>query len=156
MRRTIVILGLLVLLCTFAPQLAASEMDDYIELLQADLRASRVAVLTEAMGLDEGERAIFWPLYREYDLERSGIQDRRLALLKEFGAHLSDMSDDKAGELLSAARKLDADRQRALDRVLKKMLRSLSSRTVARFYQINRRLDLVVDIQIAAEVPLIP
>jgi hypothetical protein len=130
MRRTIVILGLLVLSCTFTPELAAGEMDDYMELLQADLRASRVAVLTEDMGLDEGEAAIFWPLHREYELERSGIQDRRVALLKEFGAHLSDMNDDKAGELLSAARKLDADRQRALDRVLKKMHRSLSSGVV--------------------------
>jgi len=156
MRRTIVIFVLLALLGVFAPDLAAGEMDDYIELLQADLRASRVAVLTEGMGLAEGEGAIFWPLYREYELERSGLEDRRMALVKEFGAHLSDMTDETADELLKTARKLDTDRQRAMSRALKKMLRSLPARTVARFYQIERRLDLVVDIQFAAEVPLIP
>ena len=53
---------------------------DFIEQLRSDLRAEKVAVLTESMELEEAESEKFWPIYREYELELSKLGDRRLAI----------------------------------------------------------------------------
>jgi hypothetical protein len=39
----------------------------YAELLRSDVRAEKVAIITEVMDFTEAEDAAFWPIYREYD-----------------------------------------------------------------------------------------
>src|SRR4051812_39028888 len=56
----------------------------YVELLRADVRAEKVAILTEMMEFTEKEDAAFWPIYREYDVELSRINDTRVALIADY------------------------------------------------------------------------
>ena len=37
----------------------------YVELLRSDVRAQKVAILTELMELNEAQDTGFWPIYRE-------------------------------------------------------------------------------------------
>ena len=55
----------------------------YVELLRSDLRTQKVAVITEMMQFTEAEDAAFWPVYREYELELSRLNDERLAANRE-------------------------------------------------------------------------
>ena len=50
----------------------------YVELLRSDLRAQKVAIITEVMQFTEAEDAKFWPIYREYETELAKINDDRM------------------------------------------------------------------------------
>ena len=64
----------------------------YVELLRSDLRTQKVAVITEMMQFTEAEDAAFWPIYREYELELSRLNDERLAAIETY-AKIYDQDD---------------------------------------------------------------
>lgn len=59
----------------------------YIELLRSDIRAKKVAIITEVMQFADAQARAFWPVYREYDLELSKIGDARVELIKDYARH---------------------------------------------------------------------
>src|SRR3954465_13863759 len=61
-------------------QTKALNLSAYAELLRSDVRAQKVAIITEVMGFTEAEDAAFWPIYREYDLEMAKLGDERTAM----------------------------------------------------------------------------
>ena len=52
--------------------------DANIELLRSDVKAKKVAIVTEVMQFTDEEGKVFWPVYREYDLELAKIGDARI------------------------------------------------------------------------------
>jgi len=146
-------LGLAVTLTLlFAP--AAHAQEQYLELLRSDVRAERVAIVTEAMQLTEAEAAVFWPTYRNYEFESSQIGDRRVQLIKDYAEFYENMTDEKAKELIKRAFKIEEDRTKLKKRFFDRFERELPATTVARFFQIDNQLNLLIDLQIAAELPL--
>ena len=65
----------------------------YVELLRSDVRSQKVAILTEMMDFNEQEDAAFWPIYREYDVELSKINDDRVMLIQEYAKNYEQMTD---------------------------------------------------------------
>ena len=128
----------------------------YAELLRSDVRAQKVAILTEVMGFTEKEDAAFWPIYREYDLEMSKLGDERLALIREYAAGYSTLTDELANSLATKAMDLGSRRNAALHKCYEKVKTALSPRTALRFLQVEHQLQLVIDLQIAASLPVAP
>ena len=104
----------------------ASGQDQFIELMRSDLRADKVAILTEAMEFSEEDANTFWPIYREYELELSKLGDRRIALLKRYAALY-------------------------FGRVEK----ALSATIAARFLQVEHQIMLLAELGMASETPLV-
>jgi hypothetical protein len=73
------------ILLSFAP--AYGQVDSYVELLRSDIRTEKQAILTQVMQFSDEQASVFWPIYREYDLELSKYADRRLALIKDYAAN---------------------------------------------------------------------
>lgn len=147
---TLVSLGVLV-----ASVGAVRAMDQWLELLRADLRADRVAILTEAMPMNTAERDLFWPIYRDYEVEQSALGDRRVALLKEYAKDYKSMSDERAAELMEEWFELQEDRTKLWEKYYKKVAKAISAGRAARFIQIEHQMAILIDIQVAGEVPLI-
>ena len=152
MKRSRILLACLVLV-TFAG--AAHGMDRWLELLRADLRTDKVAILTEAMPMNTAERDLFWPLQRDYERELSAIGDRRVALLKKFAEHRKKLTDDVAEERMKEWFSVQEDRTKLRAKYYKKVAKAISPGLAARFIQIENQIGLLIDIQIAGEVPLI-
>lgn len=129
--------------------------DDYLELLRSDLKAEKTALLTAAMAFTEQEGAIFWPIYREYELELAKIGDARIANIKDYATNYATMTDVKAKELTDNAFKLEEDRLKLQKTYYKKVEKALSATSAARFMQVERQIGLLIDLQIASELPLI-
>ncbi len=129
--------------------------DDYLELLRSDLKAEKTALLTAAMGFTEQEGTIFWPIYREYDLELAKIGDARIANIKAYAANYDNMTDVKAKELVDNAFKLEEDRLKLQKTYYKKVEKAMTSTQAGRFIQVERQIGLLIDLQIASEMPLI-
>ena len=95
---------LLVALGLFALSATAWGQEDtydeaYLEMLRADMRTQKVAAITEVLDLTDAEGEVFWPIYREYELEISKLGDKRVALIKDFAMHYDTLSNEKAAEI---------------------------------------------------------
>jgi hypothetical protein len=125
-------------------------------LLRSDVRAQKVAIITEVMGFTDAEDAAFWPIYREYDLEMAKLGDERVALIAEYAKNYANVTDELADRLASKALELEARRQELKGQVYQKVKKALSPLTAARFLQVEHQLLLLIDLQIASSLPIAP
>ncbi len=146
---TAVIAGLL------APSEAAAQGEQYLELLRTDIRTKKVAIITEVMQFADEEGTAFWPIYREYDLELSKLGDRRVALIKMYAENYEAMTDEASKTLADDWFKLQEDRLKLNKKYYKEVEKVLGSNTAARFTQLENQIGLLIDIQLASEMPLI-
>ena len=128
----------------------------YAELLRSDVRAQKVAIITEVMGFDDAEDKAFWPIYREYDVEMSKLGDERVAMIEEYARNYDQLTDATADKLASKALDLQARRQAVLAKCFDRVKAALSPRTALRFLQVEHQLLLIIDLQIAASLPVAP
>ena len=151
MKRDLTVGVLLVLL------IAASSFgqEQFIELMRSDLRADKVAILTASMELSDEESMTFWPIYREYELELAKLGDRRIAILREYGKSYETMTDENAKRLVNAWFKLQEDHTKLAKKYNGRFEKALSSTTAARFVQVEHQIQLLVEISLASEVPLV-
>ena len=82
----------------------------YVELLRADVRAQKVAFLTELMEFTDAEDKAFWPIYRAYDAELSTINDERVTGIEEYARNYEQVSDALADKLAMKALELESRR----------------------------------------------
>lgn len=149
MKKLFVVLALLLVAKT------AYAQEQYAELLMSDLKTQKVAVVTEAMALEEGQSDPFWQIYRDYDYELTVIIDQRITLIKDYAASFSAMNDDKAAELAKTSFKLEGDRAKLRQKYYKKFAKEVSPLVGARWLMVERTINNLMDLQLAAEMPLI-
>ncbi|MEK6254777.1 MAG: hypothetical protein N2B05_08795 [Gemmatimonadales bacterium] len=149
MKKLFVVLALLLVAKT------AYAQEQYAELLMSDLKTQKVAVVTEAMGLEEGQSDPFWQIYRDYDYELSAIIDQRITLIKDYAASFSAMNDEKASELAKTSFELESDRSKLRQKYYKKFAKEVSPLVGARWLMVERTINNLMDLQLAAEMPLI-
>ena len=150
----VAVLSLVGLSTVSAGQSNNPSIDSSIESLRADLRADKVAIITEAMRFNDSDSKVFWPVYRKYEADEVKVNDQRVALIKSYADKFTTMTDADAKSMIDQS--LDFESRRA--DIKKKYAREfqeagLSSVTVAKFLQLEHRLDLLVDLKIASELP---
>ena len=128
----------------------------YAELLRSDVRRSKVAIITEVMGFTEAEDRAFWPIYRDYDLEMSRLADERVSMIREYAAAFQTLTDERAASLAGKALDLETRRNAAKAKCYEQVKTALSPRTALRFLQVEHQLQLLIDLQIAAALPVAP
>lgn len=126
----------------------------YAELLRADVRAQKVEILVEVLGFDAAEDKAFWPLYRDYDAEMTKLGDERVALIADYAAHYEKLTDADAERLAAKALDLEARRQAAKAKSFQRIKAALSPRSALRFLQVEHQLQLIIDLQISASLPV--
>jgi hypothetical protein len=126
----------------------------YIELLRSDLRSQKVAVITEVMQFDEAEDLKFWPIYREYETALARINDDRMALIKEYAGTFDVLTDQTADRMAQRALELEERRHELKTDYYKKFKSALTPKTAARFLQVENQILLIMDLQIAASLPI--
>ena len=135
-------------------QTKALNLSAYVELLRSDVRASKVAIITEVMGFTEAEDKVFWPIYREYDLEMAKLGDERVALITEYADNYANLTDAVAEKLAGKAIELEQRRNAAKAKVYERVKTALSPKTAMRFLQVEHQLQLLIDLQIASSLPI--
>jgi hypothetical protein len=126
-----------------------------IKMLRAEVGQDRRDIVAAAMLLTPSEGKTFWPLYDQYRAEMHTLGDRRVRLITDFIAHRDTMSEEQAEKLTEEALAIEKARIGVKEDYLPKMSKVLSARTVARFFQIDNKLDVVVEAELAARIPLI-
>jgi hypothetical protein len=127
----------------------------YVELLRSDLRSQKTALLAGVLQLSEQEDAKFWPIYREYEAELSKINDDRIALIKDYADHYDQLTDETADKLVQRALDVQARRNTLQGTYYNRLKSALSARTAARVLQVEHQILLLLDLQIAASLPIV-
>ena len=128
-------------------------IDSTIAVVRANMQADRIALITSGMKFNDKEGAAFWPIYKEYQYERSKVDDRRVAVIKEYVQKFPNLNDVEAKSM--ATQMLDSSLQLAelKKKYYKKFNRVLPALTVTKFFQLERRVDLMMDMQVEASLP---
>ena len=137
------------------PAFAQATPETYLELLRSDVRSARVEILTEALELSDSEGQAFWPIFREYDTELMKLADRRVALIKAFVASYDSMTDEQVSSFAKDWFGLQNDRLKLRKKYFNKVAKAVSPQVAARFIQVENLVGMLIDIQIAAELPLV-
>ncbi|HVH29842.1 MAG TPA: hypothetical protein VM818_24005 [Vicinamibacterales bacterium] len=127
----------------------------YVELLRSDMRAQKVAVITEMMQFTEAEDEKFWPVYREYETELAALNNDRLALIRKYAASYDTLTDAMADQLANGALDVEGRRHALKQKYYERFKSVLSPKTAARFLQVENQILLILDLQIAASLPIV-
>jgi hypothetical protein len=157
MRLAIIALSLLSFCLPAAAQLpdSISLPSRYVELQRSDIRARKVEIITEVMRFDEKEAAAFWPIYNDYAAAQTKLNDRRLGNVKELLNKYDSMSEDEAKKFVERSFGMEKERTALKEQYFKKMCKVLPARKVARFFQVEHQLDLLLELQVTANLPII-
>jgi len=129
--------------------------DQDIELLRRDLRAQKKQIVAVNLNLDAEQATKFWPVYDQYIAEQTKIYDQKYAVIKEFATSWGTISDAQAVDLTTRALTVDAQVTQLRVKYMPNFLKVLPGKQVATFFQIDRRLQMMVDLQLMSELPLV-
>jgi Spy/CpxP family protein refolding chaperone len=107
------------------------------------------------MKLTDAQAEKFWPVYDAYTQETTKLGDARYALIKEYANHYEDMTDAQAESLVKKMATLDEQTANLRQQWIPKFEKVLSGKQTALFFQLERRITLLLDLQFAANIPIV-
>ena len=139
---------------------ADAEPDDLraiLEVMRSDVNGSKIRTLNQVMLLTPTEAEQFWPIYRQYEKDLAAVGDRKLALIREFAARRAENSlDSKAWNSLAQKWLRNAEERVQLwKKYQKKISKGVSAMRAAQFLQVEHQMALLIDINVASEMPLL-
>jgi len=130
-------------------------IDQDVQLLREDIRSQKKQLIAANMGLTDAEAVKFWPVYDQYSADLNKLADVRYALIKEYAQAYDSMSDAQADSLVKRAGALDEQQVQLRAQYIPRVRAVLSAKKTALFFQLDRRISLLIDLQIASMIPLV-
>ena len=130
-------------------------MDSDVQLMRADIRSERKKLVAANMPLSETEAVKFWPVYDRYIAETIKVNDDRYALIKEYAQNYQSMTDVQANKFIKRWVALDGDNSQLRLKYIPEFEKVISPKKTAMFFQIDRRLSMLIELQLASQVPLV-
>lgn len=143
----------LTMMATVSP---GQEINDEIELTRSIIQTQRQAIVTAAMQLTGEESQTFWPLYHEYREAMRKVDDRSVTLINGYAESFDTMTDEIAQTMLKEFMSIRQAELEVTRKYLKRFQKILPANKVARFFQLENKLDSVIDFELASEIPLVP
>jgi len=153
-------IGVVLLLALAPPAFAQvnpafADVSDEIEMIRSLGRMERKAVVEANMQLTPAESQAFWTIYNEYEAERARVNDRAVRVVTDYAAVYPEVGDARAKTLLTESFDVDADLIALKKKYSRRLEKVLAPSRVARFFQIERKLDAVQNIRLAEDIPLV-
>ena len=142
---------------TNQPQAAAPTISDQdIQFLRQDLRDQKKQIVAANMTLTPVEAEKFWPVYDQYSAETAKLGDQRYATIKQYAEAYPNLSDPVANSLMKQLISSDESAAQLRQRYVPIFEKVISPTKTALFFQIDRRIAMMVDLQLASQIPLVP
>jgi vacuolar-type H+-ATPase subunit D/Vma8 len=132
-----------------------AQVQHEIALTRAEIQTERQALVAENLPLTEEQATAFWPLYRTYREEMAKLGDRLVAAIEDYAKNYETMTDPQSSAMIKEFLKIQKDEIAVKTSWVPKFEKILPAKSVARFYQIENKLDLIVRVSVAAEIPLV-
>jgi hypothetical protein len=139
----------------FSSAMAQDKPADNMEIVKEKIRTDKKLFIATNMQLTESETSAFWPVYEAYQAELGKLRDREIKLIEKFATSYETMSDDAAKNLLDDSLSIDSDHQKLRQSYLAKFRGVLRDKKVARYYQLESKIDAVMEYELARRIPLV-
>jgi hypothetical protein len=133
----------------------AGNLRAFVELARSDLKTQKALIIAENLPMTEEEAAEFWPLHREYEGELSKLNDQKLTLIIRYANNYQTMTDKEAVELANGSFDLEGKKTDLKRKYFKKFSKVVPAIKAARFFQLENQINMALDLQVAAALPLI-
>ncbi|HEY8188508.1 MAG TPA: hypothetical protein VIF64_20735 [Pyrinomonadaceae bacterium] len=131
------------------------EVEKDLALIRRDIRAEKKKIIAANMTLTETEATKFWPVYDQYVAEMTKHNDEFFAVIKDYAANQKTISDAQASSMIKRWVEIQIGRDQTRQKYIPLFEKVIPGRKVALFFQIDRRLYALLDMQVASEIPLI-
>ena len=126
-----------------------------VQLLRSDIRSAKKQIIAENMKLTDAQAEKFWPVYDAYSQETTKLGDASYTIVKEYAQNYSNMTDAQADSLVEKMAALDVQTATLRKEWIPKFRKVLTGKQTALFFQLDRRINLLLDLQFAANIPLV-
>jgi hypothetical protein len=126
-----------------------------IQMLRQDLRSKKKQTIAANLQLSDADATKFWPVYDQYVAELTKINDEKYAVIKEYADAWGNMQDDQALSLINRALAVEERVAQLRIKYVPIFSKVVSGSKVATFFQIERRVQALVDLQLSAQLPLV-
>jgi Spy/CpxP family protein refolding chaperone len=130
-------------------------IDEVLKAMRADMQGTRADIMAKNLSLTAAQAAKFWPMFEAYQKEQNVIMDEQLKGIQKYVESYNTLDDAAALALMTAHFDRDARMNALRQRFLKEFQTVLPVKLAARAMQVDRRLSLVTQLEIAARIPLI-
>jgi hypothetical protein len=132
---------------------AAAEKD--VDLFRKDVRSQKKQIIAANMNLTDQEAQKFWPVYDQYTNELVQINNKKYEAIKQYAQNYATLTDDQAAQLTRDALAVDLSVAQLRQKYIPIFNKVISGKKTAQFFQLDRRLVMVIDLQIASGIPLV-
>jgi hypothetical protein len=126
-----------------------------LDLLRRDIRAEKKKIIAANLSLTETEATKFWPVYDQYVAEMTKHNDEFYTLIKDYAANQKTITDAQASSVLKRWVEIQIEQAKTRQKYIPLVEKVIPARKAALFFQIDRRLYAVLDMQVVSELPLI-
>ena len=134
---------------------SVAEIDSELALLRTDLRAQKKQVITLNVRLTAEEDAKFWPVYDKYEAEMAKHNDDFYAVIKDYAANEATLTDSQAGKLIRKWAEIQVQQAQTRQKYIPLIEKTIPGKKAALFFQVDRRLYALMDMQVARQIPLV-
>lgn len=132
-----------------------ADLDKLVELMRQDVRSQKADIIGKTMAFDAAQAAAFWPVYKAYEAELQTVSDERLAVIQDLAEHFDSMNDTKAKGLLDRSFAYEQKRLAVMVKYKDEFLKVLPAKVVARFFQVDSRVNNLVALEVSSQIPLV-
>ena len=160
--KTIHLLALLAVALLLSPAMfaqannGATASNQDLTLLKEDIQSQKKQIVAANLKLTDAEAVKFWPIYDQYSTEMGNLNEKKLSLVKEYADAYPNVPDALAQSIVSRWLRADEAVAGVRSKYMPMIQKVLPGKTMARFFQIDRRLAILIDVQVTSEIPLVP
>jgi len=153
------------MLCFYAPAFAQNNaapptpnqasLDQDILLLRKDIRSQKKQLIAANVPLTDAEAQKFWPVYEEFTEKLVMINNDKYQLIKEYAQNYNNLTDAKTDDLTQRLLAVDVNAATLRQKYWANFSKVLPAKKVALYEQVERRAQLIIDLQLASQIPLV-
>jgi hypothetical protein len=129
--------------------------DDDIQMLRQNLRSQRKQVIAANLQLTPAEAEKFWPIYDQYIAELVKLNGTKYEIIKQYVQGNGVLTDAQADSAVKKWISVDQGVSDLRLRYVPTFRKVLSAQNTALFYQLDRRVQLMIDLQLVSALPLV-
>jgi hypothetical protein len=148
-------LFIVIVIAFAAPARAGEAANANLDILRDTIRANKKALVAVNLGLTDAEAKEFWPVYDRYEKDLKGVNDRLVQVIDDYTSHFKDLSNDQARKLVDDYLGAEEDRAKVRRTYVGDFAKALPGKKVARFYQIENKMDAIIRYDLAATIPVV-
>jgi len=150
-------LGFLFLTVVPAPVRGAGDSmsESDFELMRSDIRTKKASLIADRMKFTDREASAFWPVYRQYEADLAAINDKKVSIMKDYMSRHEALTEQQAKQLAEDVFDVDQKTLDLREKCFGALEKAIPAKTIVRWLQLERRLQLLVDAQLAKDLPVI-